>query len=85
MAVYVDDYCAPYRGMNMYHMIADSREELDAMVDRIGVDRRHIQRAGTYHEHYDICGTKRRLAITFGAIPLTAKALARKLVERRHV
>jgi hypothetical protein len=37
MSVYVDDMGAPYRGMIMFHMIADSSAELLAMADKIGV------------------------------------------------
>ncbi len=54
MAVYVDDMYAPFRGMRMCHLIADSREELDAMADRIGVARKWVQYPGTYREHYDV-------------------------------
>lgn len=71
MSVYIDDMEAPYRGMKMCHMVADSTEELLAMVDRIGVKRKWIQKAGTYKEHFDICLAKKKLAIAAGAIPIT--------------
>lgn len=35
--VYVDNMEAGYKGMIMCHMIADTREELLQMVDKIGV------------------------------------------------
>lgn len=63
MAVYIDDFFADYRGMKMCHMIADSNKELLEMADKIGVARRHIQCAGTFKEHFDICSSKRALAI----------------------
>jgi len=63
---------ASYRGMKMCHLLSDqfSRQghnELLSMVDRIGVKRKWIQNEGTYLEHFDICLTKRKLAIRCGA------------------
>jgi hypothetical protein len=65
--VYVDDMNAPYRGMIMCHMVADTTEELLAMVDKIGVQRKWIQDVGTHREHFDICLTKKKLALVAGA------------------
>lgn len=47
MAVYVDDFYktgVTYRGMKMSHLMADTREELIAMVRKIGVSPKHIQK-----------------------------------------
>lgn len=85
MSVYVDDMHAPFGGMVMCHMIADSREELDRMADQIGVARRWIQKAGTPHEHYDVCMSKRRLAVQFGAVQLRTREFVQKIRERRKV
>jgi len=41
------------------HMTADTREELDAMADRIGMRRSWIQHPGTWKEHYDVTGPRR--------------------------
>jgi len=60
--------------MMMCHMYADSTEELLAMADRIGVARKWIQYPGTYKEHFDVCKSKRALAVQDGAIE----------VERSH-
>jgi hypothetical protein len=78
MAVYVDDMKAPYRGMVMCHMSADTHEELVAMADRIGVARRWIQYPGTFREHFDICASKRKLAVMNGAEEVTTKELVRR-------
>ena len=84
MAVYGDNAMLPYRRMKMCYMIDDSREEIEAMADRIGVARRWIQNPGTYREHYDICGSKRALAVKHGAVEIDWMELGRKLQERRE-
>lgn len=83
--VYVDDMRAAFGYMTMCHMIADSTAELTQMADRIGVARRWIQSPGTYKEHFDICLSKRKLAVTAGAVELSQKELARMLYARRPV
>lgn len=60
--VYIDNFNAPYRGMIMCNMIADTTEELLQMVDKIGVNKKWIQDAGTYNEHFDICQSKKAKA-----------------------
>lgn len=82
MPVYVDDMREPFRGMYMCHMLADSTEELLAMVDAIGVERRHIQNAGTTREHFDVSLHKRRLAVKAGAIEINIHITGLMLWER---
>lgn len=67
MPVYVDDMRAPYRRMVMCHMLADTDEELFAMARRIGVNVKWHQKAGTAHSHFDVCLSKRALAVKYGA------------------
>ena len=57
--VYIDNMNAPYRGMKMCHMIADSTNELLEMAGKIGVNAKWIQDKGTYNEHFDICQNKK--------------------------
>ena len=83
MAVYVDDMEAAFGRMKMCHMFADSREELDAMADRIGVDRKWIQKPGDVREHYDIAKSKRALAIQYGAKVISMREVAELLRRRR--
>ncbi|WP_069357847.1 DUF4031 domain-containing protein [Burkholderia cenocepacia] len=75
MTVYVDDmYRYPvgqFGRMKMSHLIADTTEELLAMVREIGVDPKWIQHAGTRNEHFDISISKRTAAIAAGATPIT--------------
>lgn len=83
MAVYVDDMEAPYRGMVMCHMAADTTEELVAMARRIGVPPKWIQYPGTQREHFDICRSKRKRAVLEGAIEVTQRELALRIGEKR--
>ncbi len=62
----------------MCHMIGDTEIELHAMAARIGVARRHHQ-----GDHYDICKAMRELAVSSGAIEITAKQCA--AMNRRRV
>ena len=76
MSVYVDDMRAPFGNMVMCHMWADTREELFAMADRIGVQRKWFQRPPSVKlpgmkaswEHFDIAQSKRALAGKYGAL-----------------
>lgn len=84
MTVYVDDMSVPYGRMKMCHMAADTRGELLEMVDRIGIDRRHIQKRGTWQEHFDISLGKKQLAIKAGAVLVTRKELVRRMMDKRN-
>lgn len=66
MAVYVDSYFTTYKKMKMCHMVADSLAELHEMAEKLGL-RRHFQHKARY-PHYDVCLSKRALAIQLGAI-----------------
>lgn len=77
MTVYVDDMKWPFGRMLMSHMVADTHEELVEMADRIGVSRRWIQKKGTPSEHFDICQSKRDLAIANGAKTVTMREMGR--------
>lgn len=77
MAVYIDNFNAPFRRMKMCHMIADTTEELLQMADKIGVARKWIQEAGTYNEHFDVCLSSKAKAIEAGAIEINFRDYAR--------
>lgn len=83
MTVFVDDMFAEYKGMIMCHMIADNDIELFAMANKIGVDLRWHQCKGTWKSHFDICLSKRKLALRYGAVEITQRDLAMKLWNRR--
>lgn len=71
MSVFVDDMRANFGRMIMCHMSAHTTEELNDMADKIGVQRKWIQKAGTPQEHFDICLAAKTKAITFGAVEIT--------------
>jgi hypothetical protein len=70
--VYIDDFFASFLGMKMSHMIDD-------MAEKIGIQRRW-KHNGT---HYDVCKSKRELAITFGAVEVSVRTLAKIEHEKR--
>lgn len=83
MTVYVDDMRAPFGRMFMCHMVADTSEELHAMAKRIGVARKWCQKEGTAREHYDICLSKRALAVQAGAKEITWRQTAELTRNRK--
>jgi hypothetical protein len=83
VSVYVDNWRADFGRMKMSHMMADSTEELLVMADKIGVPRKWIQKPGTRWEHFDVCASKRELAIRAGALEVSAMDLARLSVGRK--
>lgn len=82
MTVYVDDMRARFGLFVMCHMIADTTDELVSMAETIGVPSRYIQHAGTAKEHFDICLSKRRLAVKAGAVQITLRELGRMIYAR---
>jgi hypothetical protein len=92
MAVYVDNFKmradVPNNGGTVRgvwsHMTADTREELDAMADSIGMRRSWIQYPGTWKMHYDVTLTKRKLAIAAGAIEVDIREHLTKM-KAMHV
>lgn len=83
MTVYVDDYDAPFGRMIMCHMVADTLDELHTMADRIGVARKWFQDHRL--QHYDICKSKKELAIKHGAKLVTARELVKIVRGNRGV
>lgn len=80
--VYVDNMRAPFGRQIMCHMVADTTHELLHMAATIGVQSKWIQEAGTSREHFDICLSKRALAVAAGAKEITMMELGRYLAKR---
>lgn len=81
--VYVDDMAARYGRMTMCHMLADTTDELLAMADKIGVSRRWLQKPGTVQEHFDVCKSKRALAVRAGAQEVTMRDMGILIAGKR--
>lgn len=77
-AVYVDNMRAPFGRMIMCHMIADTEAELHEMADKVGVARKWYQK-----DHYDICLSKRAIAVKLGAREITWRQLGCMVSHRR--
>lgn len=84
MTVYVDRERNPFGRMIMCHMVADTDAELHGMARRIGVSRRHHQKAGTPHSHYDICLSMRAKALAFGAVEIDRRRLVGIIESKRR-
>ena len=69
--------------MIMCHMLADTSVELLAMVRTIGVDPKRIRCEGTHREHFDVCRSKRALAVKAGAKELDYVGLCVFLNRKR--
>lgn len=78
MTVYVDDMAARFGRLVMCHMLADSDAELRDMARRIGVAQRHHQ-----GDHFDICRSKRHLAVALGAVEVSQRTMALMRANRR--
>jgi hypothetical protein len=73
VSVYVDRAANGFGRMIMCHMIADTPAELRAMAVRIGVAVKWFQ-AESSMPHFDICKSKRQLALAAGALELDRRA-----------
>lgn len=85
LPVYVDNARIKFGRMKMCHMIADTTEELLKMATLIEINHKWIQNRCTYREHFDICLSKRQLAIESGAIPISQRELGLKLIAKRKI
>jgi len=65
-------------------MLADTLNELHEMADNIGIARKWFQQHAS-HPHYDICKSKRTLAIKFGAIEVNRRELVRIMRRTKHL
>jgi hypothetical protein len=67
----------------MCHMIADTHDELIQMANKISINLKHIQYKGLPKEHFDICKSKRDIAISNGAIQVSSKDIVMKIKSKK--
>ncbi len=85
MTCYVDDVRHGFGRMIMCHLWADTAEELLAMVDKIGVQRKWLQQPPKASwVHFDIALSKKALALQNGAV-LTDKYGPSEHVSRQRL
>ena len=86
--VYIDNFYITGGGnfgrMKMSHMIADDTTELLILASAIGVDLKWIQYPGTPSEHFDVCISKRKLAVELGAKEISYRELGTMVVDRKY-
>lgn len=83
--VYIDDFYK-YKKMqkgSMSHMIADTRQELLDIINKLGINPKYIQFKDDWKEHFDISFKKRQLAIELGAIEITYRQLGEKCISKK--
>ena len=76
--VYIDDARNNFGRMKMCHMIADTSQELHEVAGKIGVNLKWIQKQNTAKEHYDVCLSKKKIAMEYYGVK---EVNQRELVE----
>jgi Protein of unknown function (DUF4031) len=90
MAVYIDDMNLPAEVRNgprvvrgrWSHLFADTEQELRDFARFIGLRAAWIQHPGTNRVHFDVTRSKRELAISYGAQPVTWRKAGEMLAAR---
>lgn len=82
--IYVDTAYIPYGRMIMCHMMADTHSELLWMAEKIGLSHKHLQKAGTPYEHFDVSKMYRARAMANGAVEVSRHDLV-SLIRRKRV
>lgn len=91
MTVYVDDayILAKVRSGSLIHdsrwchMTADNTEELITFAVRLGLQAKYIQYRGTGKEHFVVTESKRRLAVSRGAVEVSYRDHVMAMAQRR--
>ena len=80
VTILVDEAVWPHRGRRWCHYVSDtSLDELQAFARRLDLPRRGFQ-----GDHYDICLTKRSIAVSAGALEVTYRQLGCMVANRKE-
>jgi hypothetical protein len=84
--VYIDEPIWGWRGRRWCHLTADATDELHDFAARLGLRRAWFQSkpGRPWHDHYDLPGEVRELALDMGAIPLTTREMGARQASRRQ-
>jgi Protein of unknown function (DUF4031) len=86
--VYVGTMEFGFGRMKMFHMSSPNMDELHRMADLIGVKRKwfqeHYKGTDFYHPHYDVCKSKKELAIMLGATEINDRELIKICFPKMH-
>ena len=80
--VFIDRQTGKIDNMIMARMFADTPAELDAMADRVGLERAWKLQADTAIEHYLVTTNKRAIAIRYGAVLMDTERCIERLQRR---
>lgn len=82
--VYIDNAQNKLGRMKMCHMIADTSQELNEVAGKIGVNLKWIQKQNKPEEHFDICLSKKKIAIErYGVKEITSWELV-EIIRRKR-
>ena len=70
-------------GHRWCHMVADTDDELFAMAEKLGLERRWVQESGTARVHFDLTPPKRAAAIAAGAVEIDMRQLVEIFRSKR--
>jgi hypothetical protein len=75
---------AGLRHTEFCHLLADERDELHVMADRVGMPRRFFQ-DHPWRWHYDLPAPMREQAVALGAIEVDLKIVGALLRDRKRL
>lgn len=79
--IYIDGFFYPWRSMKMSHLIGTDEKELIEFGKKIGLEKKWLQRGSLLH--FDVCKSKRVLAIKNGAVPIKYNEIKDLILNRR--